>query len=79
MIEKEWQGAQKDERLYTKVRLEKQKVIQEKYSRLKPYLDERSRRLWAANEAIAFGDGGIRAVSEVLRMNQKTLTKASAS
>jgi hypothetical protein len=70
MINQEWQGGKKDQRLYQKVRSEKQERILEKYERLKPYLDERGKRLWAANEAIAFGEGGIRAVSEALQMGQ---------
>jgi hypothetical protein len=71
MIEQEWQGGRKDERRYRKVRSEKQKIVREKYERLKPYLGEREKRLWVANEAIAFGDGGIRAVAEAVRMSQK--------
>jgi len=75
MIDREWQGGRKDERLYQKVRQEKQKVIREKYDRLKPFLDERSRRLWAANEAIGFGKGGLRAVAEALGMSPQTVTE----
>jgi transposase len=55
------------------VRADKQKRIQERFDRLKAFLDERSRRLWAANEAIAFGQGGIRAVAEALGMSPKTV------
>ena len=73
MMDREWEGGKKDERLYRKVRAEKQKRIREKYDRLKPFLDERSRRLWAANEAIAFGQGGIRATSEALEMSPRTV------
>src|SRR5438552_535252 len=75
MMDQDWRGGRKDERLYQKVRAEKQKVIREKYDRLKPFLDERSRRLWAANEAVAFGKGGIRAVAEALEMSPQTLTE----
>ena len=50
MMDREWEGGKKDERLYRKVRAEKQKIIREKYDRLKLFLDERSRRLWAAKE-----------------------------
>ena len=66
-----WEGGKKDERLYRKVRAEMQKVVREKYDRLKPFLDERGRRLWAANEAIAFGQGGIRAVAEAVRRSEE--------
>ena len=43
------------------------------YECIRPLLDERRRRLWAANEAIRFGQGGIRAVAEALGMSQMTL------
>ena len=68
----EWQGGKKDERLYRKVRAEKQQVIRKKYDLLKGHLNERGRRLWAASEAISFGYGGIRALSEALEMSTKT-------
>ena len=73
MIGPGWAGGQKDERLYRKVRAEMQKVVREKYDRLKPFLDERGRRLWAANEAMAFGQGGIRAVAEAVGMSPQTV------
>ena len=73
MTDRDWQGGRKEERLYRKVRAEKQKVIREKYDRLKPFLDEPGRRLWAGNEAVAFGKGGIRAVSEALEMSPQTV------
>jgi Rhodopirellula transposase DDE domain len=73
MMDREWEGGKKDERLYRKVRAEKQKRIREKYDRLKAFLGERSRRLWAANEAIAFGQGGIRAIAEALEMSPQTV------
>ena len=38
-----------------------------------PFLGEWSRRLWAANEAIGFGKGGIRAVAEVLEISPVTI------
>lgn len=73
MVDRDWEGGKKDKRLYHQVRQEKQKRIREKYDRLKPFLDERRRRLWAANEAVAFGHGGIRAVAEALGMSPKTM------
>src|SRR5437016_4826099 len=75
MTDRDWEGGKKDERLYQKVRAEKQKIIRDKYDRLKPFLDERSRRLWASNEAVAFGKGGIRAVAEALGMSSQTVTE----
>ena len=73
MIDQAWEGSKKDKRLYAKVRAERQKVIREKYDRLRPFSDERDRRLWAANEALTFGKGGIRAVAEALQMSQRTV------
>jgi Rhodopirellula transposase DDE domain len=73
MVDREWEGSRKDPRLYRKVRADKQQRIRERYDRLKGFLDERSRRLWAGNEAIAFGQGGIRAVAEALGMSPKTV------
>ena len=43
------------------------------HERLRSFLDERGRRLWAANEAIGFGKGGIRAVAEALGMSSVTI------
>lgn len=79
MVDREWEGSRKDPRHYGKVQADKQKRIQERYDRLKEFLDERSRRLWAANEAIAFGRGGIRSVAEVLGMSPKTVMDVRGS
>jgi hypothetical protein len=46
---------------------------QKQYERLKPHLGERGRRLWAANEALSFGSGGVRAVAEALQMSSMTI------
>lgn len=73
MVQREWEGSQKDSRLYWKVRAEKQRGIRERYDRLRPFLNERSRRLWAANEACAFGQGGVRGVAEALGMSTQTV------
>jgi hypothetical protein len=48
-------------------------MLREKYERLKPFLDERSTRLWVANEAMAFGKGGVRAVAEALKVSPQTV------
>ena len=74
-MNQDWEGGKKDRRLYRKVRAEKQQVIREKNNRLIRFLDERRKRLWAANEAIGFGKGGIRAVAEALRMGQSTVVE----
>ena len=68
-VEGKWEGGDKDSRLYWKVRGEKQREIRARYDRLKPFLNERSRRLWAGNESLAFGRGGVRAVAEALGMS----------
>ena len=73
MVDPEWQGGKKDQRLYRKVRAEKQKVIRKKYDVIQAHLNERGRRLWAGSEAISFGQGGIRAVAAALAMSQKTV------
>lgn len=73
MSEQEWKGGREDSRLYRKVRVEKQTDLATQYERIRPFLDERGRRLWAANEAIRFGRGGIRAVAEALAMGQMTV------
>lgn len=73
MSEQEWKGGREDPRLYKEVRAEKQQVLGAHYERIRPFLDERGRRLWAANEALRFGRGGIRAVAETLGMSQMTV------
>lgn len=73
MSDQEWRGGREDTRLYSQVRAEKQTMVLAQYERLHPFLDERGRRLWAANEAIGFGKGGIRAVAEALSMSPVTL------
>jgi len=72
-FKKEWGGGRKDSRRYWKVRGEKQREIRERYDRLRPFLNERSRRLWAANESCGFGRGGVRAVAEALGMSAQTV------
>ena len=74
MPEDDWRGAkQEKQRLYWRVREERKQGLREKYERLKPHLGERDRRLWAANEALSFGAGGVRAVAEALQMSSMTI------
>ena len=47
--------------------------IRDKYERLSWAMDERQRRLWAANEALALGYGGLRVVTEATGLNAKTV------
>lgn len=48
--------------------------IQAKFSRIVPYLDEQSKRLWCANEALALGWGGITLVSRATGVSRTTIT-----
>jgi hypothetical protein len=48
-------------------------TIHQKYELLKPELDERSRRLWAATEARVLGHGGLRAVARATGMSESTI------
>jgi hypothetical protein len=47
--------------------------IERKFELLKPVLNERQRRLWAAAEALAIGHGGITRVAEATGMDVRTL------
>lgn len=52
-----------------------EKTIKEKYLRLVPVMTERSKRLWAATEALAIGRGGISAVSRATGIHRNTIAK----
>ena len=47
--------------------------IAEKYESIKPYLNERTRRIWAATEALALGRGGISEVARATRLSRTTI------
>jgi hypothetical protein len=49
-------------------------TVQSKYESFLPYLNERTRRVWAAMEATALGYGGIRAVAEATGLSRNTIT-----
>lgn len=49
--------------------------LKAKYRSLKPIMDERMRRRWAASEARAYGWGGVRAVSTVTGMSPSTIRR----
>jgi hypothetical protein len=51
-------------------------LLRRKFSDLWPLLDERSRRLMAANEARALGYGGISKVRRACELSRKAITKA---
>lgn len=48
-------------------------AIRAKYEAIRPELDERSRRLWAAAEATALGHGGVAAVSKATGIAESTI------
>jgi hypothetical protein len=48
-------------------------TIRAKYAALRPYLDERRRRLWAATEARAFGRGGVATVAAATGLRGNTI------
>jgi hypothetical protein len=52
-----------------------EKVIKEKYIKLIPVMTERSKRIWAATEALALGWGGISAVSRATGIDRNTIAK----
>jgi hypothetical protein len=47
--------------------------IQNKYEKLLPYLNEKTRRIWAATEAISLGWGGISWVSKATGLSRTTI------
>jgi hypothetical protein len=47
--------------------------IQEKYSSLKPYLNEKTRRVWAAIEARSLGWGGVSLVAIATGLSRTTI------
>jgi Rhodopirellula transposase DDE domain len=74
MLESPWRGGKQERlRLDSKVGEEGKQVVREKYERRKRHLGERGQRLWAANEALSFGPGGVRAVAEALQMSTNTI------
>ena len=49
------------------------KELKDKYERIMHHLDERSKRLWCANEAIGIGWGGVSAVSKATGVSRTTI------
>lgn len=49
------------------------KKIQEKYEKLLPYLNEKTRRIWAATEAQSLGWGGITKVAQATGLSRTTI------
>jgi hypothetical protein len=52
-------------------------ALHERFGRLNDSLSERSRRLFAASEAMAFGCGGVAAVARATGMSSATIRKGS--
>ena len=48
-------------------------AVRNKYQALKPVMDEKVRRCWAACEAVAIGWGGITVVSEATGISRPTI------
>jgi len=48
-------------------------TIRTKFEALRPFLDERRRRLWAAAEAVALGRGGVTAVATATGLRRNTI------
>jgi hypothetical protein len=54
---------------------EKTTDLQERFQRITSHLNEQSRRLWCANEAMALGIGGISFVSRATGVSRTTITE----
>jgi Rhodopirellula transposase DDE domain len=52
--------------------------VAEKYESIKPYLNEKTRRIWAASEARAIGWGGVSEVARATGLSRTTIHKAIA-
>jgi len=50
-------------------------AIKEKYRLLKPFLNERTKRLWSAVEAKSLGSGGIQFLSQTTGQSRTTITR----
>lgn len=55
------------------VNLEAVKTIKEKYDSLSPYLNEKTRRIWAALEARSLGWGGVTQVAQATGLSRTTI------
>jgi transposase len=55
--------------------MDKEQTLAAKYEVLKTALNERTRRLWAATEAVAYGWGGIAAVMRVTGLSRNTVVR----
>ena len=53
--------------------MDKVSIIKEKYDQIKDQFNERSRRIWAASETLAYGHGGIAIVSQATGLAISTI------
>jgi len=53
-------------------------AVRERFERIAPTLDERGRRLFAANEALGFGYGGVEAVQRATGVAKGTIRRGAA-
>ena len=54
--------------------MEKQS-LRERFKRISQHLDEKSRRLWCANEAVTIGYGGVSLVASATGVSRTTITE----
>ena len=52
--------------------------LRRKFKRLRPELNERGRRCWAASEALELGHGGIKAVAQATDLGERTIRRGCA-
>jgi Rhodopirellula transposase DDE domain len=50
-----------------------EQTVRTKYQTLKPELDERGQRVWAATEALSLGHGGVAAVARATGLAESTI------
>ena len=55
--------------------MDKERTLVEKYEVLRAALNERTRRLWAGTEALAYGRGGVAAVMRVTGQSRNTIVR----
>src|SRR5437870_7246427 len=53
--------------------MDNRETIATKFETLRPFLDERRRRLWAAAEALALGRGGVTTVAAATGLHRNTI------
>ncbi len=55
------------------IKMDTKDEIAQRYKSIEPFLNERTRRLFAANEALVFGWGGISLLSDVTGLTRNTI------